>query len=127
MIPNLLSFLLVLGVGAADWQPVSLGPRTTALVTARLAVTCLGQVPPVAYQLTQSGVAVKVGSRRVRTACTQAAVDAAMRYRGELPPGTDVKVAAYDYLRGVTLSHAAPEGIARLHQLTAEAVAGARE
>src|SRR5690606_26016675 len=71
MMPNLACLLLVLGLGAADWTPVRLGPRTTALVTARLAVTCFGQVPPVAYQMTEAGVAVKVGSRRVRTSCTQ--------------------------------------------------------
>ena len=127
MMPNLLSLLLVLGLGAADWNPVRLGPSTTELVTARLAVTCFGQVPPVAYQMTEAGVAVKVGSRRVRTSCTQAAIDAGMRYRGELPAGTAVEVAAYDYLRGVTLTHSTPEGIARLHELTAEAVASARE
>ena len=127
MMPNLLTLLLVLRLGAADWEPVSLGPRTAALVTARLAVTCFGQVPPVAYQLTEAGVAVKIGSRRVREACTQAAVNAGMQYRGELPAGTAVKVASYDYLRGVVLSHSTPEGVAELHDLAGEVVASARE
>ena len=50
-----------------------------------------------------------------------------MRYRGELPAGTAVEIADYDYLRGVTLTHSTPEGIARLHELTAEVVASVRE
>lgn len=125
--PNLLPLMIVLAVGAADWQPVSLGPRTSALVATRLAVSCFGRVPPVAYQLTASGVAVKVGGRGVGGRCAQAAVDAAMAYRGELPAGTAVDVKAYEYLRGVVLSHSTADGVADLHRLTRQTLAGARQ
>ena len=125
--PTLLALTLALALGTADWLPVSLGPRTSAIVVTRLAVPCLGRVPPIAYQLTQVGVAVKVGGRSLRPGCAQAAVNAAMRYREELPAGTVVDVAAYDYLRGVVLSHPTPDGVAELHRLTAEMLAEVRK
>jgi hypothetical protein len=124
--PTFFALALALTLGSADWVPVSFGPRTSAIVVARLAVPCLGRVPPTAYQLTEAGVAVKVGGRSLRPGCAQAAVNAAMRYRGELPAGTAVDVAAYDYLRGVVLSHPTPEGVAELHRLTAEMLAEVR-
>jgi hypothetical protein len=127
MMTTLLALALTLGLAGADWQPVSFGPRTSAIIATRLAVTCFGRVPPVAYQLTQSGVAVKVGGRGTRTACTQASVNAAMQYRSELPEGTAVKVTPYDYLRGVVLSHPTPEGVAELHRLTTETLSAARK
>ena len=124
---NLFTLAVTVLLAPADWRPVSFGPRTAAVVGTRLAVTCFGRIPPVAYQLTEGGVAVRVGGRSVRTACTQAAVNAAMRYRSELPEGTAVQVAANGYLRGVVLSHPTPEGVAELHRLTATTLANARQ
>lgn len=124
--PTLLAVVMALAMAAADWQPVALGPRTSAAVATRLAVECLGRVPRVAYQLTPAGVALRVGSPRVRAGCAQAAVDAALEYRNRLPAGTEVRIGAHEYLRGVVLSHATPEGAARLHQLTRETLAAAR-
>ena len=123
----LLSLTLALTFGSLEWKPVSFGPQTAAVIGTRLAVNCLGRLPSVAYQLTESGVAVRVGGRGVRAGCTRAAVDAAMRYRGELPGGTAVRQAASGNLHGVVLSHTTPEGIAELHRLTAEMLAKARE
>jgi hypothetical protein len=124
---TLLSLALALNFSALDWNPVSFGPKTAAVIGTRLAVSCLGRIPPVAYQLTDSGVAVRVGGRSVRAGCTRAAVNAAMQYRNELPGGTAVRQEAAGHLQGVVLSHATPEGIAELHRLTAETVAKARE
>lgn len=127
MMTNLFALAITVALAAGDWQPVSFGPRTSAVVATRLALNCFGRVPPVAYQLTATGVAVKVGGSRTREACTAAAVDAAMDYRGELPAGTAVTVTPYDHLRGVVLSQATPEGITELHRLTKETLAAARE
>lgn len=124
--PHLVSIVMAITMAAADWQPVALGPRTSTAVAARLAVECLGRVPRVAYQLVPAGVAVRVGSRTARAGCAQAAVNAALEYRDRLPAGTEVRIGAHEYLRGVVLSHATPEGAARLHQLARETVAAAR-
>lgn len=118
---------LTLTLGTLDWKPVRFGPQTAAVIGTRLAVSCLGRLPPVAYQLTESGVAVRVGGGGVRAGCTRAAISAAMRYRGRLPGGTAVRQAAVGNLHGVVLSHATPEGIAELHRLAAETTAKARE
>lgn len=123
----LLSLALALTLGPAEWKPVYFGPQTAAVIGTRLAVNCLGRLPPVAYQITETGVAVRVGGRGVRAGCTRAAVGAAMRYRGELPGGTAVRQAASGNLHGVVLSHATPEGIAELHRLTRETITKARE
>ncbi|MEP6573456.1 MAG: hypothetical protein ABJD11_12200 [Gemmatimonadota bacterium] len=111
----------------APWQPVVFGPQSGTIARARLLLPCRGNLPPVAYQLTDAGVTVRLGDSGTSDRCADAAVEAGMSYRGYLPAGTGVAVSPQSPFRQILLTQPTASGVAALHDMAERAVLMARQ